>query len=340
MMIDCDMHVYPNGEEITSFLKQPWRHRFSIRNHMYYKKPIDSTVPSTDRIEPGKDVETLRKRFLVKHNISQAILIPLPHASANHDPDYGAAVASAYNEWLAETWLTTRNPDGMFKGTICISHQDPQLAAKEIERWAGHPHFVQVLMESGARAPFGQRQYYPIYEACSKYNLPLVIHPAGEGMGVNKPVWLGYPVHYLEYYTGFSFAMQAHLSSLLTEGVFERFKNLRVVIAEGGVSWIPPMLWRLDQSWKALRSEVPWVKQLPSQYVKQHVRFTTQPLEKGPNSTDLLEVLEMVDAGNLLLFSSDFPNGNFVDMVTSLPALPEAWRSRILYDNAKAWYGL
>ncbi|SFJ91428.1 Amidohydrolase [Paenibacillus sp. UNC496MF] len=195
-------------------------------------------------------------------------------------------------------------------------------------------------MESGARAPFGQRQYYPIYEACSRHNLPLVIHPSGESMGVNKPVWLGYPVHYLEYYTGFSFAMQSHLTSLLTEGVFERFKNLRLVIAEGGVTWYPPMIWRLDQIWKALRSETPWMKRLPSEYVREHVRFTTQPLERAAPDGDLIEVLEMMDAPDMLMFSSDYPESGFVDVDASMPPLPEAWRSRVFHDNARQWYGL
>ena len=80
-------------------------------------------------------------------------------------------------------WLWEYNPDGVFKGSITVAHQDPQAAAREIARWAGHPHFVQVMMDSGARAPYGQRQYYPIYEACQKYGYPLAIHPGTDGMG-------------------------------------------------------------------------------------------------------------------------------------------------------------
>lgn len=341
-MIDCDVHVYPrSAEEIKAYLQQPWKHRFGIRKNMYYKNPLDlrDKAPPAGG-EPGTDPAFLREQWVDRLKLSHAILIPLPNASVNHDPDYSAAVAAAYNRWLADTWLDKHNADAVFKGTICISHQDPAQAAREIEAWADHPHFVQVLMESGARAPFGQRQYYPIYEACSRRNLPIVIHPAGEAMGVNKPVWLGYPVHYLEYYTGFSLAMQSHLTSMITEGVFERYKNLRVVIAEAGIAWLPPLLWRLDQNWKALRSEVPWVKRLPQEYVREHIRFTTQPLERASNDADLIEALGMIDAGHLLMFSSDYPNGDFVDLRTSLPRFPEAWEERILRGNAQHWYSL
>jgi predicted TIM-barrel fold metal-dependent hydrolase len=49
------------------------------------------------------------------------------------------------------------------------------------------------MMDSGARAPYGQRQYSPIYEACEKYGYPLAIHPGTDGMGINVQPSPGYP---------------------------------------------------------------------------------------------------------------------------------------------------
>ena len=40
-------------------------------------------------------------------------------------------------------------------------------------------------MDSGARFPFGQRYYHPIYEACERHGLPIAMHPGTEGMGIN-----------------------------------------------------------------------------------------------------------------------------------------------------------
>ncbi|TVY08382.1 amidohydrolase [Paenibacillus cremeus] len=340
-IIDCDVHVYPrNAEEIKQYLAQPWKHRFHIRKNHYFQSPVTPRRTVTpDGRSPGTEPEFLREQLLRPHGITTAILLPRADVSANHDPDYAAAVATAYNKWLSDTWLNEYNADGAFKGSIMIAHQDPQSAAKEIERWAGHPHFVQVVIDSGARAPFGQRHYYPIYDACARHGLPLAIHPGADGIGINILASQGYPSHFLEYYAGLSFAMQVHLVSMLTEGVFERFPDLKIVITEGGVTWMPALMWRLDQEYKGLRSEVPWMKKLPSEYLRDHVRMTTQPLERPQRNEELLDVLSMMNYEEMLLFSSDYPDEHFASP-DQLEFLTPRARSRILSENAKLLYHL
>ena len=343
-LIDCDVHVSPrNIDEIKSYLAMPWRDRYTGGGRGLFGNPVhgarlDSTPPSGG--PTGSDPDFLRKQLVDEYGHAYCVLLPRAFCNLHPDPDFGTAIAAAFNDWLADTWLSKYNPDGVFKGSITVNVQDPVAAAREIERWAGHPHFVQVMTDSGARAPFGQRQFYPIYEACEKHGLPFAIHPGTDGMGINIQPSPGYPTHYIEWHTGLSFAFQAHLVSFLTEGVFERFPGFGVTLTEGGVAWVPPLLWRLDAEWKALRSEVPWVTKAPSAYMRDHVRISSQPLETPDNPKQLLQIFDMMDAEHILMFASDYPHWDFDSPTHAFPKLPEALHRRIFSENAREWYKL
>jgi len=344
-LIDCDLHTYPKSDdELRAYLKQPWRDRYNGSAREFYNNPVhgsrlDAKPPSG--LRTGSDPDFVRKQLIEEYGHTHAVIMPRAFCNIHPNPDYGTAIAAAYNDWLSDTWLSAYNGDGVFKGSITVNIQDPAAAAKEIERWAGHPHYVQVMTDSGARMPFGQRFYYPIYEACDRYGLPFAIHPGTDGMGVNIQPSPGYPSHYIEWHTCLSLSFQAHLVSFLTEGVFERFPNLKVVLTEGGVAWLPALMWRLDQEYKGLRYEVPWLKRKPSEYLLDHVRICTQPLERPDNDDHLLQIFDMMNAERLLMFSSDYPHWDFDSPTRALPPkLPERVKRRILYENAKELYKL
>jgi len=103
---------------------------------------------------------------------------------------------------------------------------------------------------------------------------------------------------------------------------------------------LPTLMWRLDAEWKALRSEVPWVTKLPSAYLHDHVRLTSQPLEQPENPKDLLTILEMMEAEHLLMFASDYPHWDFDSPTQAFPKLPDALHRRIFSENAREWYRL
>jgi predicted TIM-barrel fold metal-dependent hydrolase len=343
-IIDVDVHPVPRGaDEIRAYMPMPWRERYQGERRSFFNNPVHGS--RLDSVPPGggakgSDPDFMREQLIDAYGVAYAILISRTFCNIHPDPDYAAAIATAFNEWLAEKWLVEHNHDGVFKGSITIAQQDPQRAVQEIERWAAHPHMVQVTMDSGARAPFGQRFYYPIYEACERHGLPLALHPGTEGMGINHQPTPGYPTHYVEWHCSMSLSFQAHLVSLLTEGVFERFPGLRIALVEGGVAWLAPLMWRLDGYWKALRSEIPWVRKPPSEYLRDHVRLATQPLERPDEDRHLLELLQMSDAEHLFMFSSDYPHWDFDSPTRAFPTLPEALREAIFSGNARAFYDL
>ena len=160
-------------------------------------------------------------------------------------------------------------------------------------------------------------------------------------MGIAAPPGgAGPPTFYIEWHTlGSACSTMAHLVSLLCHGVLERFPTLRVLFIEGGVAWLPAVLWRLDTNWRGLRAEVPWLARKPSEVVREHIRFTTQPLEHTDGRDDLLfEMLEEVGAPDILCFASDYPHWDFDAPAQMLARLPRAWREKVMHENAAGLY--
>ena len=182
-------------------------------------------------------------------------------------------------------------------------------------------------------------QFHPIYEACARHHLPLALHIGGEGAGMSPPsTAAGHPTTYLEWYASLPQVYMAHIMSMVTEGVFERFPTLKVILYEGGLFWLPHIMWRFDKNWKAQRSETPWVKEPPSAYILRHFYHTTYPLEAS-NPAELAEILAIVEGQRTLLFSGNYPHWEFGDPFEMIEGLPTALRRPVLAENALTLYG-
>ena len=130
---------------------------------------------------------------------------------------------------------------------------------------------------------------------------------------------------------------QSQVLNLIVEGVFDRFPNLRMALVEGGWTWLPSLMWRIDKDWKGLRREVPWNTQRPSSYIRERMRLTLQPMDAPPNPKHLLEMIDALGSDDLLLYSSDYPHWHDAQLPMDLP---DRTRRQILGDNARAFYRL
>jgi uncharacterized protein len=81
--------------------------------------------------------------------------------------------------------------------------------------------------------------------------------------------------------------VQSQATSLILEGVFDVFPDLKIVMIEGGFGWVPQLGWRMDAHWTKMRSEVPTPKRKPSEYLKTNIWYATQPVEEPERPDDL-----------------------------------------------------
>ncbi len=132
---------------------------------------------------------------------------------------------------------------------------------------------------------------------------------------------------------------QGNISSLVFNGVFERFPDLKFVFVESGFTWTVPLIWRMDTTWRYLRIETPWVKHSPSHYVREHIRFTTQPVDEPDDAQHLVQLIAMLGP-ELLLFSTDYPHWDADTPTRVLQVLPAEWKDRIFARNAVEFFRL
>jgi predicted TIM-barrel fold metal-dependent hydrolase len=360
-LVDCDVHpITKRGlAELRPFLSTAEQRRLGLderrnlttvghrepvsipRNQLYFNQAgvLRDDARAPDGSAPGADPAFTARQLLDANGIDRAVLIggEVLGLGAMPDPDAAAMIAAAYNQWLAATWF---DADDRYRGYIVVGAQDPLLAAAQIRRSAEDQRFVGVLMPL-TNILMGQRHYYPIYEAAHEIGLPIAVHPnSGEGIfRTSPPMAGGTPTYYVEWHTGLSQVFQANVISLVCHGVFERFPDLKVILTEGGLGWIPDVMWRLDKNVKGLRDEVPWMKRLPSEYLVDHVRFTTQPLPEPKRRSHLHMLCEIAQAERTLMFSSDYPHWDFDDPRHALTTLPAGIRQRVASENAIETYG-
>ena len=349
LIIDCDIHASIPHEGLKAYLPryyreqiETWGKRVPGQNQMYMNGGTNGSMQEYQPPRgPGDDayLDYIRAHHLDKFNLTYGIVTGSDYGlHASPDADYAAALCTAANDYVIERYLSR---DSRLKGSIQIPKQDPMLAAKEIDRVGSHPDMVQVIVSNGAERPYGNRRYEPIYEACVRHNLPFAIHVSMEGIGINNPpTGAGYVSYYAEYRAARTQIMMAHLASFIFEGVFVKYPELKVIMVEAGMLWVAPYLWRLDQDWKALRHQTPWVKEPPSEYYRRHVKVTSQPLELPPNKELFLPLMEAINARENLLFASDYPHWDFDSPCLAFPKMDAAMKQRIFYQNAADLYRL
>ncbi|HEY7034809.1 MAG TPA: amidohydrolase family protein [Thermomicrobiales bacterium] len=348
-IVDCDIHPRVSAiGTLRPYLTEHWQ---EYTRRSAFKGPPDTPYPDVfatslrpdakrvDGVLPASDPALMRARTLDAQAIEIGILNCDYAIESIHNPDAAAALAAAVNDWLIHEWLDV---EPRFRASVVVASQQPEMAAREIERVGSHPGFVQVFLPVRSAAPYGNRRYHPIFAAAEKHGLVVGIHFGGSPG--NPPTAAGWPTYYLEEYAGMSHVFQTQLLSLIAEGVFDQFPNLRVALAEGGFSWLPAFLWRLDKEWKGLRREIPWVRRLPSEYVRERVRLTTQPFDTPEDPAQARDLLDQfADDGllDLLMFATDFPHWHpDTPEEAVLAALPEPVRARIMRETAQAFYRL
>ncbi len=346
---DCDIHPARKSlKDLYPYLARRWHeHLETYGKHPYQGMmegpPYPKAQPNASRRDAyppeggpqGSSLSFMQQQHLDPNHVALGVLCPLQTGQGIRNQELSAALATAVNDWQIAEWTSK---DRRLKGSIVVANEDGPAAAAEIRRRAGDANFIQVLLLSRNVEPLGQRRYWPIYQAAEEAGLPIGVHAFG--FGGNPITASGWPSYYIEEMVGHSQCQQTALASIVLEGVFERHPKLKMVMIEAGFGWVPSLSWRLDKSWQRLRSEVPHVKRPPSEYIRDHIYWTTQPMEDPERRDHLFDVIDWV-GWDKLLFATDYPHWDYDEPSRVLPAgVSEANREAFYLGNARKLYGL
>lgn len=288
---------------------------------------------------PGSDPERVAREVLDEGGARFAVLQPRGRGNL---PDWtlNTQLYNATNRWLAERFLESSVGGGRFRGTLLVNPEDVEGAVREIGRWSGHPGFVQVGVPLQSREPYGKPQFQPLWRAAAEAGLPISLHITNASGIERPPSPTGHIRTFAHYAAYMPLNYFHHLSSLIMDGTLARIPDVRFVFADGGIDILTPLIWRLDTFWRSMREQTPWVEDVPSTYLGEHVRFCVSGYEGPVDPYLAADWLALTGKDDLLLYASNYPYWSS----TTPDQLPEGYfddqRQWILHDNAARLYGL
>ena len=271
-----------------------------------------------------------------------------------NDTEAAVEVTRIYNEWLADFCST--HPE-RFAGLASIPNQPLEAAIAEVERVAKRGALRGLdIANSSDLTPLWDPYWEPLWEVINASNLPLHFHTVGGHVPepIRKIVAIGsdptranapdapkvaLPTARAAFATSitlFQINMANILASMIFSGVLERHNNMRLVLGESGIGWIPYVLQRMDAEWEDQFKDLE-LKMPPSQYWRRQCKATFQTDPVG------LKLLDELGSENVM-WGSDFPHpdGVWPDsqefIQRELGHLPDAVRAKVVGENAAALY--
>lgn len=325
-VIDTDVHVELNSREMIEDRASHFEneiHKRLFREsmlkeegvpgvRMYPSSNFSSTIPGKmyairEEVHGPKDVEPQLEEL----GIDYAIINNVTPFNLTDSAEKAVQDMRGINNVILDYFL--QESEKLF-GVAHLQTRDPEEAANEIDRLSSEERIVGAHILNGTtEKPLGHPRYHPIYEAAEANGLPVVFHSSGaltptmphnpvRGWGFRNAL----PAHALTH----PFVQMETVTSLIFEAVPEKYPDLKFLVNESGLGFVPYLMGRLNREhgeWGLYAREL---QKTPEEYVRDHFFFSTQPLPETNNIQDTRDMLSAIGAQNIT-FSSDYPHIDF-----------------------------
>ncbi|WP_251331322.1 amidohydrolase family protein [Haloplanus pelagicus] len=354
-IVDTDVHVnyvHPDMQRaVAQRLPEPYRtrldpdtaqgFRFAYPGHHWVGetpgKDSAHTMPVT---EPDAHVQ---QPVCEELGVDYPILNTAPSFVDHLPRERARAEMKAANDVLLDRFLDEYDH---FYGLCTVATTEPDKAAEELDRMGSERQIVGAFIESGGPdKPLGNPRYDVLYQAAQDNDLPIVTHGfSGAAVQWDFPTLVRDLENWLAVRTlSHPFSQMLHLTSMIYQGVPEKFPDLNFVFLEAGIGWIPYMIGRLNRGYKQRRDWAPLLERTPEEYLRESFYIGTQPIGEPNDRRHMHQLLQMVGP-EMLMFSTDHPHYDFdspsalVDRY--LAPFSRAEQDRILAGNAREVFGV
>ncbi|KAF5343166.1 hypothetical protein D9758_017050 [Tetrapyrgos nigripes] len=267
--------------------------------------PLSAVYP--ELLADLQDVHNQRLKRMDENGIDFMILsCATPCIQAISSPSLAASTAKSVNDELASQ---ISNNTLRFGALAALSMHDPVEAAQELNRTVKELGFLGALVNDYQQAGdnnetlifYDSPQFDPFWKMVTDLDVPVYFHPR-----VNIPLVFNLSYGHAPFLIGpsqeFPATLSTHVLGLCTNGVFDRFPTLKVIVGHMGQR-IPSDLYRIDSRLEFQRRNGLSMKQTVRSYYHTNLYSTTS----GDFDTSLLLFHKSQIGLDRIMFSVDYP---------------------------------
>jgi uncharacterized protein len=334
-VIDGDGHVTETTEQMAKYIDEPYRRR-PLTSPWYPADGWDRRLLGSLGDWAGGAPAWLEA--LDRGGMESTILYPTLGLFVGFlkDREWAVAICRAYNSFLSEEFVRV---SPRLRAVALLPIQDPEAAALELRRAVKELGLVGGMLAADGSHVLGDSRFFPIYEEAQRLDTMLGVHASGShlgGAGVDL-----FPRFIQAHTTSHPFGQMRQLTSIVFEGIPERFPRLRLAFLEAGAGWAPYWMERMDDEYaKRGEAEAPVLKKRPSDYVRSgNIYFSCEADEW------LLPQAVRLVGENQIIYASDFPHWDHsfpgsIKEIEKRGDLTDGQKRKILADNALRLYRL